>query len=74
MNLRQGVGRAARKTEACALCWRGAEMSFQFRPSAAHLFAMPASDAWEYGGRGLLAAAHGGDKEKARPTGGRSQL
>ena len=27
---------------------------------------MPAADAWQFGGRGLLAAAHGGDNEKAR--------
>jgi len=27
---------------------------------------MVASDAWKLGGRGLLAAAHGGEKEKAR--------
>jgi hypothetical protein len=27
---------------------------------------MPAAEAWHLGGRGLLAAAHGGEKEKAR--------
>jgi hypothetical protein len=27
---------------------------------------MPASECWHLGGRGLLAAAHGGEKEKAR--------
>jgi hypothetical protein len=31
--------------------------------SRAHL--MPAADAWHLGGCGLLAAAHGGEKEKA---------
>ena len=42
---------------------RVAEPNHRARLEAAE---MPAADAWQFGGRGLLAAAHGGDQEKAR--------